>query len=381
MDATNTKRIISIDALRGFALFGILWVNIYVFNAPYAYYSEFYGAFTGINAWLVWFSSSLVAGKFMFIFAFLFGYGAELQFSRMSDFNRFKQYWNNRMVVLAFFGIGHIVFFWFGDILLPYALLGFFIPVLLKLKPKPLIGVGLTLYLSSAVVVFVLKLFDLPDPGIASALSLDEFINIYSNASFTELLPYRIEEFWSLKNEKFVFYLPKELALFCFGIAAGKLQLIEGHRFTSVHLLVGLGVAILWNVFKGKYFALYSPDKNPLIIPFLIIQNIAFEIVLGTVYIFGFVKLCNSQIGNFLTDWLALVGRMSLTNYFLQSFICVLLFYGYGLGWSGTLNPTELAICTFVIFISQGVFSIMWLSRFKQGPLEYVWRRLAGKKA
>ncbi|MGB0431634.1 MAG: DUF418 domain-containing protein, partial [Bacteroidia bacterium] len=68
------KRIEEIDALRGFALFGILVVNLFVFHAPYSYYSEFYGAFTGIEASVVNLVITYFGGKFLFIFAFLFGY-------------------------------------------------------------------------------------------------------------------------------------------------------------------------------------------------------------------------------------------------------------------------------------------------------------------
>ncbi len=374
------NRIHAIDALRGFALLGILWVNIYVFNAPYAHYSVFYGAFEGVNSSLVFFSSSFVAGKFMFIFAFLFGYGAQLQSQKISDLGLFTNYWNRRMFVLAVFGLAHLIFFWFGDILLPYAILGFLIPYLLRFNPRKLFIIGLGLYLSSAFAVLIVKLFELPDPGIASEMKLDAFIRLYSSSSYMELLPYRLEEFWSLRNEKLVFYLPKELALFCFGIAAGKLKLIESYLPKTPYLLLGFSMAILWYLYRGEYFALYQPDENPLLIPVLIVQNIVFEIVLGAVYIFGFIHLCRLRVGVYLIRIFSPVGRMSLTNYFFQSLVCVVLFYGFGFGLYGSLNPMELLYISVIIFFIQTLLSHVWLSRLRQGPLELCWRILAGKK-
>lgn len=80
----------------------------------------------------------------MFIFAFLFGYGAELQFRKWGTVSLFNPYWYRRMSILALFGLVHIMFFWFGDILLPYAILGFSVPYWLKQKAnivdKPICG-------------------------------------------------------------------------------------------------------------------------------------------------------------------------------------------------------------------------------------------------
>tara|TARA_B100000508_G_scaffold139562_1_gene138197 strand:+ start:5597 stop:6739 length:1143 start_codon:yes stop_codon:yes gene_type:complete len=373
------QRIDSIDALRGFALLGILWVNIYVFHAPYAYYPDFYGGFKGIDELLVFISSSFIAGKFMFIFAFLFGYGANIQYRRMANDSKFGKFWNRRMVALAGFGIIHLLFFWFGDILLPYALLGFLIPFLLKRQVKTLLILGVSLYFSSVAISFVFRWFLLPSISIQSDLSLDQFIEIYSSSMYWELLPYRLQEFWSLRNEKLAFYLPKELALFCFGIAAGKLKLIETYRPKWLNFLFALVIILLWYGFRSEYFEWYNPDENPLIVPFLIGQNIVVEILLGLFYILGFTCLFHQKWVGKILQFFIPVGRTSLSNYFLQSLVCVFLFYGYGLGWYGSLRPIDLLYLTIGIFIVEVILSTLWLQKFKQGPLEWLWRKWSYK--
>lgn len=370
----KNRRIATIDALRGFALLGILWVNIYVFNAPYAHYSEFYGAFKGVNGLLVAFSSTFIAGKFMFIFAFLFGYGAAMQYRKMNNDLLFASFWNRRMLGLAIFGVLHLVLFWFGDILLPYAILGVLIPLLVRQKVRTLLIGGIACYYSSVLFVFAEKWFEANVISIQSELSLKEFIMIYSKSSFTDLLPYRISEFWSLTNEKLAFYMPKELALFCLGIAAGKLKAIEQFKPKPPWLVVGLAFAIIWFTTRQVYFSWYNPEENPLIIPFLIAQNILFEILLGSVYVFGFLSVFRDKIGEYLLKLFIPVGRMSLTNYFLQSLVCVLLFYGYGYGLYGSLSPLELLLYTIIIYVMQVLISWLWLQRFDQGPLEGIWR-------
>ena len=111
-------RIYQIDALRGFALLGILVVNIFVFHAPYSHYSAFYLTFEGVEAAVVETIVTFFAGKFMFIYAFLFGYSFWLQFEKKGQEQLFKAYWYRRMLILAGFGILHGILYVIGFFLL-----------------------------------------------------------------------------------------------------------------------------------------------------------------------------------------------------------------------------------------------------------------------
>jgi uncharacterized protein len=73
---------------------------------------------------------------------------------------------------------------------------------------------------------------------------------------------------------------------------------------------------------------------------------------------------------------LAPVGRMALTNYLLQTIICVTIFYGYGFGKFGTIGATKATLVALGIFVFQIALSTVWLRYFTYGPMEWVWRRL-----
>jgi uncharacterized protein len=77
---------------------------------------------------------------------------------------------------------------------------------------------------------------------------------------------------------------------------------------------------------------------------------------------------------------MAPVGRMALTNYLLQTVICVLIFYGYGLGWFGSFGALRATVLALVIFAFQTVLSAVWLNYFRYGPMEWIWRQLTYKR-
>jgi uncharacterized protein len=81
-----------------------------------------------------------------------------------------------------------------------------------------------------------------------------------------------------------------------------------------------------------------------------------------------------------LTARVAAAGRMAFTNYLATSLICTTLFYGYGLGWFGTLSRWQLLPVVAAIWLAMLLWSKPWLARFRFGPLEWLWRSLARRK-
>ncbi|MEL7222526.1 MAG: hypothetical protein AAGJ93_14485, partial [Bacteroidota bacterium] len=217
-------RLYQIDALRGFALFGILMVNIFVFHAPYAHYGPFYYQFEGINSVVVEHVVFFFAGKFMFMYAFLFGYSFWLQFKKASDKQQFHAYWNKRMLLLAIFGILHVLLLSYGDILLPYAILGLSLPFIIRLSNTKILICFLLIYLIP-VYEFVLRGFiEFPSIFTQPVETLERYIEINGQGSFWEIFLLRIQDYFSLRNEKLILYIPKELALFLLGILAAKAE-------------------------------------------------------------------------------------------------------------------------------------------------------------
>ena len=371
------KRIPEIDALRGIALFGILLVNIFVFHAPYSYYGEFYGAFKGIQAAAVNIVVNYAGGKFLFIFAFLFGYGMYLQ--HKSKKQEFTPFYIKKMGILLLFGISHILLLWFGDILASYAILGLLMLLLLKLPKKLFLPMGIVFLFFSPLYYVGNLLLDWPMVGMQQPALMSDFIAIFQNGSYADIFQLRMKEFFSFGPENLVWFVPKTLGLFLIGYSCGKKNLtehIKNHKLHYVILVLILGSSYLgWTQIKPSFFGSFDLAKTPYLRPLLIAINILLEIVLGTAYILGFLLVFQHLPK--VSTLFEKAGRLALTNYIIQSVICVLIFYGYGLGYYAQLKPTDLILLSIAIFSFNLVFSALYLKFYKQGPLEFVWRKLS----
>ena len=375
----KSTRIHEIDAVRGIALFGILLVNIFVFHAPYAHYSTFYGAFTGWQELALGGMLSLAAGKFLFLFSFLFGYGIQLQSKSKGD--SFTSYHFKRMVILFLFGVIHILVFWFGDILANYAVLGLLIMPFLKWNTSSLIILSVCIYAIRPLYYFGVVLFGWPTIGVNPPADLDTFVQTFSSGDYLDIARLRMLEWTSFQLENLIWYIPKTFATMILGMAASKWKLSSKLvQYRGWYTKMGIGlllIVLLWAFFKGSFFALFDMEAQPLWRPVLIGLNLGFEVVQGCVYFALFFLLFSSF--QTLRQPMAATGRLALTNYILQSMICVLIFYGFGWGLYGSLHPTDLIWITLVVFIVQVLMSKAYLTQYKFGPLEWLWRWLIKK--
>ncbi len=372
------KRISELDALRGFALFGILLVNIFVFHAPLSHYGEFYGAFEGIQAKTIDAVVNFAGGKFLFIFAFLFGYGIVLQ--RHSRADHFNSYFIKRMLVLMLFGLLHIGLFWFGDILTSYALLGLLVLPMLKWSGRSiLICAGFFIFFRPLYYLGVV-LWQWPKVHMAQVAELKTFISTFGQGSYMEIFQLRMAEFMAFMPENLVWYIPKTFGLFLLGIYAARhdffLQLRTHRNKYLLSSILLFASGIVWIYFKADLFSRFDLTAQPLWRPILIALNVLFETALGISYIIIFSLAFQKR--NAISNALAKTGRLALSNYILQSLFCVLIFYGYGLGQYGLLRPSDLVFITILIFGINVGFSILYLHFKTTGPLEYLWRKGSG---
>jgi uncharacterized protein len=377
----RTNRIISIDALRGFALIGILVMNMYSFNMYYGSMHEFYSAFTGLNSEIYQQVLFFVGGKFMYIFAFLFGYGACLQFDKHEKNDTFKSFWFRRMTILFCIGILHILLLNYGDILAAYALLGMTIPYFIKKSNKTLIILLIVLQLIPAFEYALRKFLEYPYFYDVSKYSIDEYIQINASNNLWELMQLRLYDFFTFRNEKLIFYMPKELSLFLLGIICAKKNLIKkcyskkGIIFCAMSTIV----VVVYYLYEEPFELLFNKEEPVQAIIFFVL-NLAKENIQGLLYIFGFVALWNLNLFSKSFSFLKYSGRMALTNYLMQSLICFFIFSGFGLGLYGTLSPSKLLLFSLYILSFQWIFSYLWLKKYQFGPMEWVWRRLTYKK-
>jgi len=211
-----------------------------------------------------------------------------------------------------------------------------------------------------------------------------ESLRVYGHGTWLEIQGLRMREFLAAQGEV-VMLLPGMLMMFLLGLYAGRRGLLHApveHAALWRRLLVwglpsGLVVHLAYAVvatsidvtqpglLAGSTFILYALGLPPL--------------ALG--YIAGLIVLLQRATWQRVLRPLAALGEMSLTNYLLQSVVCTLLFYSYGLGWFGRMGPALSLVPTLALFALQVVLSNWWLKRFRFGPLEWAWRAVTYGKA
>jgi uncharacterized protein len=372
------ERIHILDILRGFAVFGILAVNIAGFSSP-----VFYPGFVSPEQ-LPWYDELaeklllfFAEGKFYTIFSFLFGLGFSVQMVRAEAKGRdVRTFYPRRLWLLFGLGLLHTLFFWVGDILRHYALLGF---ALLGFRKRSSRTLSIWAGVFFALGFLLLGLFGGPHGSVDQEAMPMDVIGIaretYNNGSFLDVVFF---QFFS----GFISFImigmtqaASVMALFLLGLLVGRIRFFENlpeNRAT-------LKKVVLWGLLVGLVFnAFFVFSENAWLASLGFIVGAP---ALAAVYVSGLSLLSLKESGAKLLAPLASVGRMALTNYILQSVVCSLIFNGYGLGLYDNIGAAGLWGITIVIYLVQIPLSVWWLSRFRFGPLEWLWRSLTyGKR-
>lgn len=378
------KRIELVDALRGFALFGILVVNI-------VYFATAFGADTGLEnpqstSWLdtaaAWISSTLFETKFYLLFSLLFGYSFVLQMqSAEREGTNFKRRMTRRLIGLFVLGSLHAVFLWQGDILTVYAVLGAVLYLFRNARARSamIAAIVILVLLGTCWIVGAALL-----SGDPSGLDIDlaeERVDALEKTeamrgSFGDALSHRLGELGEYAALIFFIQAPIAFAMFLVGLAAAKTGVFENvDRYRSAFkkllafgLPIGLlgGVALAWTVLE-------SSIESPWVLAGFGITTLTGPLLMGA-YVAIFALGSASRIGQSAIAALAPMGRMALSNYILQSVLMGLVFYGYGLGQFGKLSPFEVLLVAIAIYALLLVFSRLWMQRHKYGPLEWLLR-------
>lgn len=386
-----SERIISIDVLRGFAVLGILVMNIQSFSMIMAAYINptAFGNFEGINK-LVWIFSHLFADmKFMTIFSILFGAGIVLFSERLKakGINSLSVHYR-RTLWLLLFGLAHAYLLWYGDILVTYAICAFWVVLLRNSKPKTLLIVGLIVF-SIAFLLYLMMGLAIPFMGevekqgiiegwMPTAETISKELSAY-RGSWLQQMDKRIEE--TIMMQSMVFFIQtgwRTSGLMLIGMALYKWGILSASRSKKFYLKLIVfclipGFAIVAYGMKTNFDADFSMEYSF----FLGSQfNYLGSLLVCLGYI-GLVMLCvKSTLFGFMKRSLQAVGQMALTNYLLQTIICTTIFYGHGLGLYGKLERTEQLLIVLVIWVFQMITSPIWLKYFKYGPFEWLWRSL-----
>ncbi|MPZ20601.1 MAG: DUF418 domain-containing protein [Luteitalea sp.] len=385
-------RQLPLDALRGFALLGILMMNIRMFSMPFAAYFNptAYGSLDGLNYW-VWFVGHVFFDqKFMTIFSMLFGAGIVLMTGRAEargDGPAMRHY--RRMCWLLVFGLVHAYGLWSGDILVLYALCGAWVFLLRRRSPRTLLVLGaLVLAIGSLLSVGAYAGMQYLPPEEVAGIER-ELGNPQPEDIARELAAYR-SGWWgqmpdrakrSLEFHLQVFWLWglwRAGGLMLVGMALFKLGVFSGRSRPQLYVaFVASGALIGLPLVLASVHDIELYDWGSLRAFFVDSQWNYWGSVFVSLGYVGLVMLVVTRgILAPLVARLAAVGRMALTNYLLHTLICTTVFYGHGLGYFGYFSRTDQALLVVAIWLIQLVVSPLWLRRFEFGPFEWLWRAL-----
>jgi uncharacterized protein len=383
------QRIASLDILRGLAIFGILLVNMKSFSGPdspirslsYEYFDH------TVDVWTNVLLEFFVQGNFITMFSFLFGFGIILMAKRAKENNRgFMSFFVRRQLVLFLFGFLHVLFFWYGDILITYSVIGLCMLVFYKLPKNILLTIGLFLLITYSLFSTSLTYEYWASGAAASYQGIQDeqneteianSIDIYSQGSFSDIIRERVRE-WRDLNAYFMFFIWSLLPMFLFGAYAAKKRMFE--------------TPVIWKLWWLTLF-LGPGSKMLAVITFpLKGEDWRYETAMAWGYEFGgammslfyicsIVLLYRAGKCKRLFNLFQFTGRMAFTNYLAQSIIATAIFYSYGFGFYGKIGPFTGVIIAIVLFGTQVVFSRWWLRNYYMGPLEWIWRTLTyGKR-
>ncbi|MBS3680881.1 DUF418 domain-containing protein [Ornithinibacillus massiliensis] len=383
---SSKERIVTIDIIRGFALFGIFLVNMPSFHSA-IFMKSMYGVepvYTGLDYWLDVFFTLFIDMKFFTIFSFLFGLGFYIFISRAEGKGlAATSLYTRRMLALLLFGLIHLIALWYGDILHTYALAGFFLLFFYKRKIKTMLiwaGSLLLVYNAFNSLTLLIPSTFLEEVQESSAVverAVSNYTEVYQNAGYLELVNFRLGTELPMILFNLILAMLPVLAMFLIGLAAGKagvfqyvtkyLNLLKQIRLvtflisiplTAILALFTLGI-VDWGI-KQDYviYVLTSVGSIPLCL----------------FYISALTLLLQHEKWQQRLRALRFTGQMALTNYLFQTIFSVVIFVGFG--WYGNVSLGIGTLICLGIFAGQMMISTLWLKKFRFGPFEWLWRTI-----
>lgn len=386
------ERIVALDVLRGVSIAGILIMNIQSFSMPSSAYlnPDSFGNLEGWNRWVWILSHILASGKFLTIFSILFGAGVMI-FIRNAESRgeNFAAFHFRRMGWLLLFGMMHAYLLWHGDILVAYSLCGMLIFFFRNTRPAKLLRIVVFLFLVPMVLSTLWTLTmpywppeslaylgEIWNPDIATLQSqleamrggwLDQ-MKVRAPASLSmQTTVFIIDTFWRVSSMMLLgmFLLKREVLTAKRSRAFYIRMCIMG--LSTGYLLSATGV---WMNFKQGWSLEYSMFLGA---QFNYLGSAA--VALG--YIGGVMLIVKSAPVKGLVKAISAVGRTAFSNYIFQTLVCTAIFYGHGLGLFGSVERKYQILIVVGVWMLQLLLTTLWFRHFRQGPLEYLWRRLS----
>jgi len=366
------------DRLRGLALLGII-----VVNAPFLAISSSGFTTASVSAWwdlvAAFLVITLAQGKFYLLFSFLFGYSAVfiVRTGAAAERRRYRR----RLLGLALLGFAHAVFFFIGDILLAYALLGFAFMLLLRRSDRTVVRTAAIVFALSVVwlvLIFALVAVTPPTPdtttnALSNAIAHGTFLD--AARARLAILPLTLLTIGSLQ-------WGIAFSMFCLGLVAGRRSLLADlarsrnlwRRLALWGIVLGLPLQIAAAVLQvrgGVGLELLTTEAAAgLVLGFVTAPLLA----AGYLGVLALVSLRTPHTLDFVRDG----GRASLTLYLSESIVFCVLFCGWGFGLYGRLGAAAVTLIAIGIYVLLELTLRLWLHRFRQGPFEWLLARWTG---
>ena len=379
------KRDLAPDVLRGFALLGILIVNIQFMALSSAEGARGEWTVGLANASATFIIAAIFAGKFYLIFSFLFGYSSNY-IIRENKANRKR--WIKRSILLIFIGVLHFTFLWHGDILFVYGLFGLLLTPFffrtdrtLKIWSRVIFSISFLLVCLIGALVYIAERY-FPEESFESPTD-SKLDQVLIDGSFLQAVPARLE-LWVYGVSSGVFLQGGlAFAAFLMGVRMARSKFLSTSFDREVNtklmkkgLFFGLPIQILAATVLVQNENKAEPSEAIYLIS--LFTSFMAAPLLSIFYIALIRKLVSDKPN--LLSWIGPAGKMSLTVYILQSVITSLIFGPWGFGLFQQLQTWMVLLLAVGIWLILVYFATTWLKRYKQGPLEWLVNRITKER-
>lgn len=392
-----TERLASIDTIRGVALMGLLTMNLVGMSMPLGAYlsPEAFRTNDALNLPIFSIFFVFADQKFMGMFSLLFGASMLLLIDRLKAKGKPSlgvHYRRNSVLLLI--GLAHALYLWEGDVLFIYGVCALLLYPLHRSSPWVLAFIAALLIAAASqtagsfadkIPSYSVEEIALAEDFLRPSVSTVAQIKQNYSGSYQEIFNARLgldkESSEPIAQIELLILLStfyRALGMMCLGMALFKIGYLQGDFASTVYkqamtigFAVGLPLAIFaWFLGQQSSWAVAVYFGPWGIMPISILSSVALVIA----YVSGIVLVCRSQWAPKLQTKIQALGKTALSNYLLQSLLGTSVMYGYGLGMWGEVARWQLCLLMFVIWGLQLFWSSWWLTYFRQGPVEYLWR-------
>ena len=394
---TLTERHRLLDVLRGFALLGVLLANM-ASHSGYFFLSETGREALGLTPTdhlVEWLEHFLIDGKFYSLFSMLFGIGFALQMKRAAAFDiNFTARFRRRLLIMFIFGLVHAIFLYVGDILTVYSLTGFVLILFRNASNKFLLRSAFVLLLLPVIQYSIFWGMNIANPPAVVVQPVtnepgffDILIETYRTGSFIDIVKNNLGGliFGRYPDLFFTGRFFRVLAMLLIGLYISKNMIyanVQANRPLIFKVMIwGAVIGIPCNIILANMMtteAYYNLEPTGIVQPLVYAYGVP---ALCLFYASAIALLYQNQGWKKLLNVFAPVGQLALTNYLVQSVICVFIFMSYGLALEARVGPANLSLIAFAIFTAQVIFSHIWIRHFHFGPMEWLWRSLTYGKS